>query len=100
MGNDVHIPVRHDHKHPEIKPPLEKDFTYGYDKKRDLFHELAMYPDARPIAGIIGLRRTGKMVLLEQLIDFLMALSKNPVIVKLSRLSSNVLVSVASNQKP
>ncbi|HIE32387.1 MAG TPA: ATP-binding protein [Methanosarcinales archaeon] len=49
----------------------KEDFTYGYDKKRDLFYEVVRYSDARQIIGIIGLRRTGKTVLLEQLIDFL-----------------------------
>ncbi|MEA1864854.1 MAG: ATP-binding protein [Euryarchaeota archaeon] len=49
----------------------KEGFIYGYETKRDLFNELARYLDARQIIGIIGLRRTGKTVLLEQLIDFL-----------------------------
>ena len=49
----------------------KEGFVYGYEKKRDLFHELVRYLDVRQIIGIIGLRRTGKTVLLEQLIDFL-----------------------------
>ena len=36
-----------------------------------MFNELARYLDARQIIGTIGLRKTGKTVLLEQLIDFL-----------------------------
>jgi len=49
----------------------KEGFSYGYEKKRELFHELVKYLDARQIIGIIGLRRTGKTVLLTQLIDFL-----------------------------
>ncbi len=49
----------------------KEGFSYGYETKRDLFNELARYLDVRQIIGIIGLRRTGKTVLLEQLIDFL-----------------------------
>ena len=50
---------------------LKEGFSYGYETKRDLFNELARYPDARQTVGTIGLRKTGKTVLLEQLIDFL-----------------------------
>ncbi len=46
-------------------------FTYGYEKKRELFDELVGYLKAKQILGIIGLRRTGKTVLLKQLIDHL-----------------------------
>ncbi|MBN2488480.1 MAG: ATP-binding protein [Methanosarcinaceae archaeon] len=46
-------------------------FTYGYGIKRDLFGELVRYLDARPVIGIIGLRRTGKTVLLKQVMDHL-----------------------------
>ncbi|MCK5216905.1 MAG: ATP-binding protein [Methanosarcinales archaeon] len=49
----------------------KEDFTYGYEKKRDLFYQLDRCPDIRQIIGIIGLRRTGKTVLLKQLIDSL-----------------------------
>lgn len=49
----------------------KEGFTYGYEKRRELFYELARYLDARQILGIIGLRRTGKTVLLKQLMDFL-----------------------------
>ncbi len=47
-------------------------FAYGYEKKRELFDELVRYLDSRQILGIIGLRRTGKTVLLKQLIDHLL----------------------------
>lgn len=46
-------------------------FFYGYDKRRDLYYELLKYTDVRPALGVIGLRRTGKTVLLKQLIDYL-----------------------------
>lgn len=46
-------------------------FNYGYDIRRDLFGELVKYVDSRPIVGVVGLRRTGKTVLLKQLIDYL-----------------------------
>ncbi len=46
-------------------------FTYGYEKKRELFNELIKYLDSRQVLGIIGIRRTGKTVLLKQLIDHL-----------------------------
>lgn len=48
-----------------------EDFTYGYEIKRDLFDELIKHLDARQTIGIIGLRRTGKTVLLKQVIDLL-----------------------------
>ncbi|HUV81502.1 MAG TPA: ATP-binding protein [archaeon] len=48
-----------------------EDHTYGYQIKRDLFNDLTKHLDARPIIGIIGLRRTGKTVLLKQVIDHL-----------------------------
>lgn len=48
-----------------------ESFNYGYEKKRELFDELAMHLDSRQVLGIIGLRRTGKTVLLKQLIDHL-----------------------------
>ncbi len=50
---------------------LKEGFSYRYETKKDLFNELARYPDARQIIGTISLRKTGKTVLLEQLIDFL-----------------------------
>ncbi|AKB32020.1 hypothetical protein MSSIH_1330 [Methanosarcina siciliae HI350] len=46
-------------------------FSYGYDVKRGLFEELVRYADVRPVVGVVGLRRTGKTVLLKQLIDYL-----------------------------
>lgn len=46
-------------------------FNYGYEKKRELFDELAKHLDSRQVLGIIGLRRTGKTVLLKQFIDHL-----------------------------
>ncbi|MEE8168650.1 MAG: ATP-binding protein [Candidatus Hydrothermarchaeales archaeon] len=46
-------------------------FRYGYDKKRNLYHELIKHVDTRPVLGVVGLRRTGKTVLLKQLIDYL-----------------------------
>jgi len=49
----------------------KEDFTYGYEKKRNLFYQLDRCTDIRQIIGIIGLRRTGKTVLLKQLIDSL-----------------------------
>lgn len=48
-----------------------EDFTYGYEKKRELFDELVKYLDSKQILGIIGMRRTGKTVLLKQLIEHL-----------------------------
>ncbi len=48
-----------------------EDFTYGYEIKRDLFDELIKHLDARQTIGIIGLRRTGKTVMLKQVIDLL-----------------------------
>jgi predicted AAA+ superfamily ATPase len=49
----------------------KEDFRYHYEIKRDLFHEIYPYVDARQIIGVIGLRRTGKTVLLKQFIDHL-----------------------------
>lgn len=49
----------------------KENFNYGYDKERDLLKELIKYIDVRQIVGIIGLRRTGKTVLLKQTIDHL-----------------------------
>lgn len=46
-------------------------FAYGYERKRELFDELVGYLNAKQILGIIGLRRTGKTVLLKQLIEHL-----------------------------
>lgn len=46
-------------------------FSYGYDVKRGLFEELVKYADTKPVVGVVGLRRTGKTVLLKQLIDYL-----------------------------
>lgn len=46
-------------------------FAYGYAKKRDLFHTIVKQTDIAQITGIVGLRRTGKTVLLKQLIDYL-----------------------------
>jgi predicted AAA+ superfamily ATPase len=43
-----------------------EDFTYGHRIKRDLFDELVKHLDIRQTIGIIGLRRTGKTVLLKQ----------------------------------
>ena len=48
-----------------------EDFTYGYEIKRDLFDELIKHLNARQTIGIIGLRRTGKTVMLKQVIDLL-----------------------------
>ena len=36
-------------------------FRYHYEIKRDLFHEISPYVDARQIIGVIGLRRTAKV---------------------------------------
>ncbi len=55
----------------KYNPHWKEGFTYGYEKKRELFDELAKYLDSKQILGIIGLRRTGKTVLLKQLIDHL-----------------------------
>ncbi len=46
-------------------------FTYGYPKKRDLFLGLVEQISGAQIIGIVGIRRTGKTVLLKQLIDHL-----------------------------
>jgi predicted AAA+ superfamily ATPase len=54
----------------------KEGFTYGYEKKRELFDELARYLDSKQILGIIGLRRTGKTVLLKHLIDHLIKQGK------------------------
>lgn len=50
-----------------------EDFTYGHSIKRDLFDELVKHLDIRQTIGIIGLRRTGKTVLLKQIIDHLIS---------------------------
>ena len=50
-----------------------EDFTYGHGIKRDLFDELVKHLDIRQTIGIIGLRRTGKTVLLKQIIDHLIS---------------------------
>jgi uncharacterized protein len=50
-----------------------EDFTYGHRIKRDLFDELVKHLDIRQTIGIIGLRRTGKTVLLKQVIDHLIS---------------------------
>ena len=50
-----------------------EDFTYGHRIKRDLFDELVKHLDVRQTIGIIGLRRTGKTVLLQQVIDHLIS---------------------------
>jgi hypothetical protein len=55
-------------------PHWREGFNYGYDKKRDLYHELIKHIDERPVLGIVGLRRTGKTVLLKQLIDYLIGM--------------------------
>ena len=46
-------------------------FKYGYEKKRVLFQRLVKFLEKRPIVGIVGLRRTGKTVLMQQLMDHL-----------------------------
>lgn len=46
-------------------------FSYGYYVKRELFGELVKYAEVKPAVGVVGLRRTGKTVLLKQLIDYL-----------------------------
>ncbi|MDD1745396.1 MAG: ATP-binding protein, partial [Candidatus Methanoperedens sp.] len=51
-------------------------FTYGYEKKRELLDELIRYLNAKQIIGIIGLRRTGKTVILKQLIEHLIKQGK------------------------
>ncbi len=51
-------------------------FTYGYEKKRELFDELIRYLNAKQILGIIGMRRTGKTVLLKQLMEHLIKLGE------------------------
>jgi len=55
----------------KYNPHWRPGFTYGYEKKRDLYYELVKHLGERPVLGIIGLRRTGKTVLLRQLIDHL-----------------------------
>lgn len=44
-------------------------FSYGFEKKRDLYHRLIEYLDTEQVLGIVGLRRTGKTVLLKQVMD-------------------------------
>jgi predicted AAA+ superfamily ATPase len=63
MKNIVHI-LKYNHH-------WREGFTYGYEKKRELFDELIRYLNAKQIIGIIGLRRTGKTVILKQLIEHL-----------------------------
>jgi predicted AAA+ superfamily ATPase len=46
-------------------------FSYGFEKKRDLYHKLIEYLDTEQVLGIVGLRRTGKTVLLKQVMDHL-----------------------------
>jgi len=49
----------------------ERGFSYPYPKKRFLFAELVKNLDTRFIVQIVGLRRTGKTVLMFQLINYL-----------------------------
>lgn len=53
-----------------------ESFSYGYEKKRDLFDELTRCLDSNQILGIIGLRRTGKTVLLKQLIEHIIKMGE------------------------
>lgn len=48
-----------------------ENFFYGFEKKRELFNELLKKIKDKQIISITGLRRTGKTVLLKQLIDYL-----------------------------
>jgi len=50
---------------------LRKKFTCGHQIKRYLFNELFKHLDTRSNIGIISLRRTGKTVLVKQIIDYL-----------------------------
>ena len=44
----------------KYNPHWKEGFTYGYEKKRELFDELVRYLDSKQTLGIIGLRRTGR----------------------------------------
>jgi hypothetical protein len=44
-------------------------FTYGFEKRRDLYQRLIDHLDVPQVLGIVGLRRTGKTVLLKQVMD-------------------------------
>jgi len=54
-------------------------FKYPYPKKRTVFHDLVKSLDTRFIVQIVGLRRTGKTVLMFQLINHLIDRSVNPL---------------------
>lgn len=56
---------------PKYNLHWREGFSYGFEKKRDLYHRLLDYLDTEHILGIVGLRRTGKTVLLKQVIDHL-----------------------------
>lgn len=49
----------------------KEGFTYPFEKKRALFAHLVQQMDKRPIIALSGLRRTGKTILLKQLINAL-----------------------------
>lgn len=55
----------------------EKDFRYGYGKKRTIFEKLADLIDTKQIVELAGLRRTGKTVLFFQLMDYLVGKGQN-----------------------
>lgn len=48
------------------------DTIYALPYKRELFHQVVGYLDARQIVVIYGLRRTGKTTLMYQLIDYIL----------------------------
>lgn len=52
-------------------PHWKEHFVYPFEVKRDLFARLAQQVNNRLVIAISGLRRTGKTVLLKQLITFL-----------------------------
>jgi hypothetical protein len=52
-------------------PHWEEGYYYEFEKKRALFHVLLQYIEKRQIIAITGLRRTGKTVLMKQLINWL-----------------------------
>lgn len=56
----------------------KEGFKYSYPKKRELFDALLKQIHSRQIISVIGLRRTGKSVLLKQLIDHLIETEKTP----------------------
>ena len=56
----------------------EKGFKYPYVKRREIFSSLIGTIHKRQIVEIVGLRRTGKTILLFQLINYLLESGVEP----------------------